>query len=156
MNLEIRQAKLYDVPAMARIERDSFEAPWSADEITKDVTAGGSGYVAVALADDERAGYAEIRMVAGEGQIYNIAIAPEFRRAGIGEALLQHLVDKAEADGCSLVTLEVRSGNAPAMELYRKMGFREVGRRRGYYAKGGEDAVLMDLDLRKVEVEVEI
>ena len=156
MKLEIRQAKLYDVPAMARIERDSFEVPWSADEITKDVTAGGSVYVAVALADDERAGYGEIRMVAGEGQIYNIAIAPEFRRAGIGEALLQHLVDKAEADGCSLVTLEVRSGNAPAMELYRKMGFREVGRRRGYYAKGVEDAVLMDLDLRKVEVEVEI
>ena len=156
MNLEIRQAKLYDVPAMARIERDSFEAPWSADEITKDVTAGGNVYVAVALADDERAGYAEIRMIAGEGQIYNIAIAPEFRREGIGEALLRHCIDKAGADGCRLVTLEVRSGNGPAMELYKKLGFREVGRRRGYYAKGGEDAVLMDLDLGKIEVEVEI
>ena len=154
MSIEIRQAKLYDVPAMARIERDSFEAPWSADEITKDVTADGNVYVAVALADDERAGYAEIRMIAGEGQIYNIAIAPEFRREGIGEALLRHLIDKADADGCSLVTLEVRSGNGPAMELYKKLGFREVGRRRGYYAKGGEDAVLMDLDLGKVEVEV--
>ncbi len=156
MIIEIRQAKLFDVPAMARIERDSFEAPWSVDEITKDVTAGGNVYVAVALADEERAGYAEIRMVAGEGQIYNIAIAPEFRREGIGEALLRHLIDKADADGCKLVTLEVRGGNAPAMELYKKLGFREVGRRRGYYAKGGEDAVLMDLDLGKVEVEVEI
>ena len=154
MILEIRQAKLYDVPAMARIERDSFEAPWSADEITRDVTAGGNVYVAVALADEERAGYAEIRMIAGEGQIYNIAIAPEFRREGIGEALLRHLIDKADADGCKLVTLEVRSGNEAAMELYKKLGFREVGRRRGYYAKGGEDAVLMDLDLGKVEVEV--
>ena len=154
MILEIRQAKLYDVPAMARIERDSFEAPWSADEITRDVTAGGNVYVAVALADEERAGYAEIRMIVGEGQIYNIAIAPEFRREGIGEALLRHLIDKADADGCKLVTLEVRSGNEAAMELYKKLGFREVGRRRGYYAKGGEDAVLMDLDLGKVEVEV--
>ncbi|MBQ3428735.1 MAG: ribosomal protein S18-alanine N-acetyltransferase [Mogibacterium sp.] len=154
MILEIRQAKLYDVPAMARIERDSFEAPWSADEITRDVTAGGNVYVAVALADEERAGYAEIRMIAGEGQIYNIAIAPEFRREGIGEALLRHLIDKADADGCKLVTLEVRSGNEAAMELYKKLGFREVGRRKGYYAKGGEDAVLMDLDLGKVEVEV--
>ena len=152
MILEIRQAKLYDVPAMARIERDSFEAPWSADEITRDVTAGGNVYVAVALADEERAGYAEIRMIAGEGQIYNIAIAPEFRREGIGEALLRHLIDKADADGCKLVTLEVRSGNEAAMELYKKLGFREVGRRKGYYAKGGEDAVLMDLDLGKVEV----
>ncbi len=154
MTLEIRQAKLYDVPAMARIERDSFEASWSADEITKDVTAGGNVYVAVALADEERAGYAEIRMIAGEGQIYNIAIAPEFRREGIGEALLRHLIDKADADGCKLVTLEVRSGNEAAMGLYKKLGFREVGRRKGYYANGGEDAVLMDLDLGKVEVEV--
>ena len=154
MNLEIRQAKLYDVPAMARIERDSFEAPWSADEITKDVTAGGNVYVAVALAGDERAGYAEIRMISGEAQIYNIAIAPEFRREGIGEALLRHCIDKAEADGCKLVTLEVRGSNEAAMELYKKLGFHEVGRRKGYY--NGEDAVLMDLDLGKVTVDVEI
>ena len=154
--IRIRQAKLYDVPAMARIERDSFGAPWSADEITKDVTAGGNVYVAVAECGEEKAGYGEIRMVAGEAQIYNIAIAPEFRRAGIGEALLRHMIDKAEADGCTFVTLEVRGGNEAAMALYHKLGFREVGRRKGYYAKGGEDAVLMDLDLRKVEVDIEI
>ena len=156
MEITTRQAKLYDVPAMARIERDSFEAPWSADEITKDVTAGGNVYVAVALADEERAGYGEIRMIAGEAQIYNIAIAPEFRREGIGEALLRHMIDTAEAAGCKLVTLEVRSSNLAAMELYRKLGFREVGRRRGYYAKGGEDAVLMDLDLEKIEIVIEV
>ena len=154
--IRIRQAKLYDVPAMARIERDSFGSPWSAEEITKDVTAGGNVYVAVAECGGEKAGYGEIRMVAGEAQIYNIATAPEFRREGIGEALLRHMIDKAEEDGCTLVTLEVRGGNEAAMALYHKLGFREVGRRKGYYAKGGEDAVLMDLDLRKVEVEVEI
>ena len=154
--IRIRQAKLYDVPAMARIERDSFGAPWSADEITKDVTAGGNVYVAVAECGEEKAGYGEIRMVAGEAQIYNIAIAPEFRRAGIGEALLRHIIDKAEADGCTIVTLEVRDGNEAAMALYHKLGFREVGRRKGYYAKGGEDAVLMDLDLGKIEITVEV
>lgn len=154
--LRIRQAKLYDVPAMSRIERDSFGSPWSAEEITKDVTAGGNVYVAVAECGDEKAGYGEVRMVAGEAQIYNIAVAPEFRREGIGEALLRHMIEKAEDDGCTLVTLEVRGGNEAAMELYHKLGFREVGRRKGYYSKGGEDAVLMDLDLRKVEIEVEI
>ena len=154
--ISIRQAKLYDVPAMARIERDSFESPWSAEEITKDVTAGGNVYVAVAECDGERTGYGEIRTVAGEAQVYNIAIAPEYRREGIGEALLRHLISKAEDDGCMLVTLEVRSSNEAAMALYTRLGFREVGRRKGYYAKGGEDAVLMDLDLRRIEVEVEI
>ena len=154
--INIRQAKLYDVPALARIERDSFGSPWSAEEITKDVTAEGSVYVAVAEYGGEKAGYGEIRTVAGEAQIYNIAIAPEFRRAGIGEALLRHMIDKAEETGCDLVTLEVRDGNEAAMALYTKLGFREVGRRKGYYAKGGEYAVLMDLDLRRIEVEVEI
>jgi len=155
-NIRIRQAKLYDVPAMARIERDSFGSPWSAEEITKDVTAGGNVYVAVAEYGEEKAGYGEIRTVAGEAQIYNIAIAPEFRREGIGAALPRHMIHRAEKDGCSLVTLEVRGGNEAAMSLYKKLGFREVGRRKGYYEKGGEDAVLMDLDLRTVEVEVEI
>lgn len=156
MDIIIRKAKLYDVPAMARIERDSFGSPWSAEEITKDVNAGGNVYVAVAECGGEKAGYGEIRNIAGEAQIYNIAIAPEFRREGIGEALLRHMIEKAEGDGCSLVTLEVRSDNDAAMALYKKLGFREVGRRKGYYAKGGEDAILMDLDLRKIEVEVEI
>ena len=156
MDIIIRKAKLYDVPAMARIERDSFGSPWSAEEITKDVNAGGNVYVAVAECGGEKAGYGEIRNIAGEAQIYNIAIAPEFRREGIGAALLRHMIEKAEGDGCSLVTLEVRSDNDAAMALYKKLGFREVGRRKGYYAKGGEDAILMDLDLRKIEVEVEI
>ena len=66
------------------------------------------------------------------------------------------MIAKAEEDGCVLVTLEVRGGNDAAMALYHKLGFCEVGRRKGYYAKGGEDAVLMDLDLRRIEVEVEI
>ena len=154
--IRIRPAKLYDVPALARIERDSFGSPWSAEEITKDVTAGGNVYVAVAEYGAEKAGYGEIRFVAGEAQIYNIVIAPEFRREGIGEALLRHMIAKAEDNGCELVTLEVRGGNEAAMALYTKLGFREVGRRKGYYAKGGEDAVLMDLNLRKIEVEIEI
>ena len=154
--IRIRPAKLYDVPALARIERDSFGSPWSAEEITKDVTAGGNVYVAVAEYGAEKAGYGEIRFVAGEAQIYNIAVAPELRREGIGEALLRHMIAKAEDNGCELVTLEVRGGNEAAMALYTKLGFREVGRRKGYYAKGGEDAVLMDLNLRKIEVEIEI
>ena len=152
--ITIRQAKLYDVPAISRIERDSFDDPWSADAITKDVTAGRGVYVAVALCGDERAGYGEIRSVAGEAQIYQIAVAPEFRRDGIGEAILRHLIETAEKDGCTLVTLEVRDGNKAAMELYRKLGFREVGRRKGYY--NGADAVLMDLDLRNIEITIEV
>lgn len=155
--IRIRQAKLYDVPAMARIERASFEDYWSPEELTKDVTCDdGSIYVAVAEIGDEKAGYADMRIVAGEAQIYNIAIAPEFRRQGIGEALLNHMVEKSEELGLDVITLEVRSGNEAAMALYEKMGFRPVGTRRGYYSKGKEDAVLMDKELGKIEVSVQV
>ena len=156
-DIEIRQAKLYDVPAMAAIERESFDSPWSADEITKDVVSkDGSIYVALALVGEERAGYADMRIITGESQIYNIAIAPEFRRQGIGEALLAHMVKKSEELGLSLITLEVRSGNEAAMALYEKMGFKKVGSRPGYYAKGSEDAVLMDKVLGETEINIDI
>ena len=157
MSDTIRQAKLYDVPALSRIEQESFDSPWSAEEITKDVTSkDGNIYVAVIESDGEKAGYAEMRMVRGEAQIYNIVIDKAFRGKGLGEMLLRHLVDKAKELGCSLITLEVRGGNEAAMELYRKLGFKEVGRRKGYYSKGGEDAVLMDLALQDIEITVEL
>ena len=148
MNEVIRQAKLYDVPAISRIEQASFDEPWSAAEITKDVTSNDSNvYVAVLESDGEKAGYAEMRTVAGEAQIYNIVIDKPFRGRGLGEMMLRHLIGRARESGCSLITLEVRGSNETAMELYSKLGFREVGKRPGYYAKGTEDAVLMDLSL---------
>ena len=157
MSETIRQAKLYDVPALSRIEQESFDSPWSADEITKDVTSkDGNIYVAVIESDGEKAGYAEMRTVAGEAQIYNIVIDRAFRGKGLGEMLLRHLIDRAKELGCSLITLEVRGGNEAAMELYHKLGFREVGRRKGYYSKGAEDAVLMDLALQDIEITVEV
>ena len=151
----IRQAKLGDVPAISRIETDSFETPWSAQEIVKDVTSGGNVYVVVSEKDGACVGFAEMRTVAGEAQIYNIAVAPEARGCGIGEALLEHLINKADESRCGVINLEVRAGNTAAIGLYKKLGFREVGRRRKYYG-GKEDAILMDLDPNQVSVEVAV
>lgn len=151
--IRIRQARLYDVPAMARIERESFDEPWSADEITKAVISGdGSVYVAVAEIGEERAGYADMRIVAGESQIYNLAVAKEFRGRGIGEALLTHMIEKSEELGLSSITLEVRATNETAISLYEKLGFVKVGMRKGYYSNGREDAVLMDKALVKIDM----
>lgn len=153
--MEIRQAKLSDVPAISRIEVESFDSPWSAKEITKDVMAGGGVVFVVAIEGSKCLGFAEMRCVAGEAQIYNIAVDAEARGHGVGEALFRGLIERAEARGCDTVNLEVRAGNDAAMGLYKKLGFREVGRRPKYY-DGKEDAVLMDLDLRKVEIEVQL
>ena len=163
--LRIRQARLSDVPALARIERDSFVSPWSAEEITRDVAFNDRSYVAVAEIDGEPVGYADMWLVAGEAQLYNIVVDPAYRGNEIGMKLLSHMFGVA-ARTCGVMNLEVRHSNVPAISLYRKSGFRKVGERKGYYRDNGEDAVLMDRDLSEedensgdgndLEVEIEV
>ena len=145
--LSIRPARLYDVPALARIERQSFTSPWSADAITHDVIENERAFVAVAELDGVTAGYADMWIIADEAQLYNIAISPEFRGRGIGSILLRYMAEKAEEAGCRILLLEVRRSNIPAISMYRKNGFKESGLRKGYYAEDAEDAVLMDKEI---------
>ena len=86
-------------------------------------------------------------IIADEAQLYNIAIAPEFRGRGIGSILLRYMAEKAEEAGCKVLLLEVRRSNTPAITMYRKNGFKESGLRKGYYAEEAEDAVLMDKEI---------
>ncbi|MBQ6456973.1 MAG: ribosomal protein S18-alanine N-acetyltransferase [Mogibacterium sp.] len=145
--LSIRPAKIYDVPALARIERESFAHPWSAEQITRDIVANDRAFVAVAVLDGEPVGYADMWIVAGEAQLYNIAVAPEYRGAGIGSILMKYMAKTAARAGCRTMTLEVRRSNEPAISMYRKGGFRDSGIRKGYYADNKEDAVLMDREI---------
>ena len=163
--LTIRPARLYDVPAIARIERASFTHPWSAEEITRDVIENERAFVAVAELDGETAGYADMWIIADEAQLYNIAVAPEFRGRGIGSIILRYMAEKAESMGCAVMLLEVRRSNVPAVSMYRREGFRESGIRKGYYAEDYEDAILMDKEIKAghaetvsddLEVDIEI
>ena len=145
--LTIRQAKLFDVPAMARIERESFVHPWSAEEITRDVAVNDRAYVAVAEMNGEICAYADMWIARGEAQLYNIVVDPAYRGMGIGEILLRCMAQKAAYFGCTSMTLEVRRSNIPAINMYHRKGFRDVGVRRGYYDDNKEDAILMDMDI---------
>ena len=145
-DIVIRRAEERDVPAISMIEEASFETPWSVREIARDVALGDSTCFIVASEEGDVIGFSEMRLVAGEAQIYNIAVAPESRGRGAGESLLRYQIDKAKESGCSVVDLDVRAGNTAALALYKKAGFKEVGRRKDYYGPD-KDAVLMDLDL---------
>ena len=144
--LRIRQARLSDVPALARIERDSFVSPWSAEDITRDVAFNEKSYVAVAEINGEPVGYADMWLIAGEAQLYNIVVDPAYRGNEIGFRLMSHMISIASRT-CKVINLEVRHSNVPAISLYLKSGFRQVGERKKYYRDNGEDAVLMDRDL---------
>jgi len=77
----------------------------------------------------------------------NLAVAPEFQRKGVGQALLDWLSTEARANGAARITLEVRATNFAAQELYRRDGYTAVAIRRGYYQDTGEDALVMLRDL---------
>ncbi|PWH12201.1 MAG: ribosomal-protein-alanine N-acetyltransferase [Anaerolineae bacterium] len=86
--------------------------------------------------------------VAGEGEIANVAVHPQFWRQGVGRALLQTALHQAALLGLKRILLEVRASNQPAQHLYRSFGFIEDGRRPRYYSNG-EDAILMSLRLNQ-------
>jgi ribosomal-protein-alanine N-acetyltransferase len=97
--------------------------------------------------DGERImGFAGFWIMADEAHITTIATREVFRRQGIGELLLQSIIDMAKQRAARIVTLEVRASNTAAQQLYAKYGFNRVGLRRGYYTDNREDAVIMSTD----------
>lgn len=93
------------------------------------------------------AGYIVARETAGELHINNVAVRAEYRRRGIGAALLNRVLDEARRRKANAVFLEVRSANHAAQTLYEKCGFRAIARRADYYSEPREDAVVMSLVL---------
>ena len=132
------------LPQVAALEQVCFPAdPWSENLFRAALENPGA---AVLLAEEDGAvlGYAVLSAVLDEGNLDNIAVAPEYRRRGVADALLGALTGLGR-ECLALLTLEVRASNAPAIALYEKHGFRPVGRRRNYYSDPREDAVLMTL-----------
>jgi ribosomal-protein-alanine N-acetyltransferase len=91
-------------------------------------------------------GFSGFWMMMKEAHIIAIGVRDGYRQLGIGEALLIATIELAQILNCNIVTLEVRASNAIAQELYKKYGFRVVGRRPRYYSSDGEDAIIMSTD----------
>jgi len=102
-----------------------------------------SCWVVRAGAPPRTLGWAVCQRIEGEAEVLRLGVRPAWRGKGWGRALLRGLLDRLHADGAHRIFLEVRAGNAAAQALYRAAGFRETGRRSGYYANPPEDAVLM-------------
>ncbi len=142
----IRPARPADTARILPIERRCFSDPWSLAAI-EDALAFPLGLGLVAERDREIGGYLVARAVAGEGEILNLAVAPEHRRAGLGGRLLEAGLEALTRRGVREVYLEVRDGNAAARALYQRQGFAAVGRRASYYRNPVEDAIVLRLSL---------
>ncbi|MDT8307201.1 MAG: ribosomal protein S18-alanine N-acetyltransferase [Anaerolineae bacterium] len=145
--------RLDDLDAVMAIEAVSFPTPWPRSGYEHELTANANAHYAVLLGPaDEIIGYAGQWLVAGEGHISIMAVAPAWRRRGLGELLLSSMIAQAEEAGAGRILLEVRTGNRTALALYRKYHFEVVGRRHRYYRDTGEDALLMTLELDRPRV----
>ena len=140
---QVRAAELADVPALASIEPRCFSDPWSAAGFREMLSA---PYIMGLIAEGKPrtiAGYLVARVIDTEGEILNLAVAPESRRKGIGALLLESALVALRKQGVEAVFLEVRISNQAAINLYLAKGFRPIGQRHGYYRRPVEDAMVL-------------
>ena len=130
------------VGAVAKLEAMCFSCPWSENAISGELTNPLSLWI-VAVDNDCVAGYVGSQSVMGEADMMNIAVAPEYRRQGIAESLVNALISQLKSNDVHCLTLEVRASNDPAIALYQKLGFLQVGRRPNYYTAPKEDALIL-------------
>ena len=142
----IRKMQLDDVKAIAELEKVCFSDPWSENSIASELN-NRLSYWLVAEIDGNVAGYVGSQSVLDGADMMNLAIAPEYRRQGIGQALVTALIDYLQQNGIIALLLEVRASNDPAIALYRSLGFEQIGRRPNYYHHPREDALIMRKEL---------
>ena len=130
-----------DVPFISRLEEETFSMPWSADSFLEMISKEDARYY-VAEEDGRILGGCGVLMIAGEGNITNVVIAPEARNQGIGTEMLRHLLAEGDREGLAAYTLEVRVSNAAAIHVYEKLGFESAGIRPGFYERPVEDAMI--------------
>ncbi|WP_072336948.1 MULTISPECIES: ribosomal protein S18-alanine N-acetyltransferase [unclassified Paenibacillus] len=144
-----REMRVEDIPAICRIEKESFTTPWTAAAFHNELTNNQFAKYMVLEYDGEIAGYGGMWLIMEEAHVTNIAIGAAYRGRKLGEKLLTEMQKSASLLGAERMTLEVRPSNEVALGLYAKKGFRSVGVRRGYYTDNQEDALIMWADLPK-------
>lgn len=132
-----------DVDEAYEIEKSSFITPWSKKEFENEITQNKMAIYVVALIGDEIVGYGGMWHVITEGHITNVAIKENYRKMGVGDLIVKHLIKIATEKEMIGLTLEVRVGNESAKKLYYKNGFVEEGIRKNYYEDTNEDAIIM-------------
>ena len=140
MRIEIMNSSHVD--QIAQLEKLCFSDPWSVNSIASELD-NKLAFWLVATEADRVAGYIGSQTVMDETDMMNVAVHPDYRRKGIAEALINDLVENLKKMGSHCLTLEVRASNAPAITLYEKLGFTEIGRRKNYYRNPREDALIL-------------
>ena len=140
--MEIIKMNESHVSQIAELEKLCFSDAWSENSIRSELSNKLSLWL-VAVDGDCVAGYIGSQTVLGWADMMNLCVNPDYRRQGIGEKLTLELERQLREEKVECLTLEVRVSNAPAITLYEKLGFKQVGKRPRYYEKPREDALIL-------------
>ena len=154
--VRIREMKADDLPGVLEVEKACFSEPWSEKVYRATLLLDYTSYYVAEITETglsplfEEAGLSGSRIVgtiglkniAGEGEVTNVAVLPSWRSRGIAGRLMERLLSEAAEAGIDTCTLEVRAGNVPAIRLYESFGFALEGRRRDFYDRPREDALI--------------
>lgn len=135
------------IPGAAELEKLCFAEPWSAKSLEL-LTNDGIGVGMVCRKDGIVCAYGGMLVAVDEGQITNIATHPDFRRMGYGKAVVESLIKYAKNNRLESISLEVRESNKAAIHLYSDLGFKVEGKRKDFYTKPTEAALVMVLRVK--------
>ncbi len=150
--VQIRPMIMEDVPAVAALEAKIFSDAWSEKLYRETLESGRYDCWVLEIAESDENGLAKKATLAGyfcgqvildEAEVHRIAVDPSMRGRGYGQVLLEDFLHRMRGAGVVTVLLEVRAGNVPAIGLYVKNGFAEIGVRKGYYQNPKEDARIL-------------
>ena len=153
----IRKMTSEDIPAAVQIEKQCFSLPWSEKSFEDSIQREDTIFLVcedVDMAGGEDAlptivGYMGLYVSFDEANVTNVAVSPNYRKKGYGEALVLAAKKTAQDAGVEKIFLEVRVSNTPAISLYKKQGFEELGIRKKFYEHPVEDAYIMMCDLNQ-------
>ncbi len=147
--MKIREMTIKDCDRVSEIEKATFSMPWSRDNFEGSILQ--ENYCLLVTVsdddDDDIMGYCCFYYVLDEAEIPNVCVRKDCRGQGIAYKMMNELIKKAKSFEVRDMYLEVRVSNEPARSLYRKLGFRDVGLRKGFYELPKEDAVIMRLNI---------
>ena len=133
---------------LAEIERLTFSDPWS-EKAFKDSLLSPFSHFFVFVENGKAIGYAGLYAISGEGSVTNVATHPSARGRGVARALLKRMMEEARTLSLEFISLEVRESNEVARHLYESLGFEAMGKRKNFYSKPREDAIVMNYFLKK-------
>ena len=143
----IREMTFDDIASAVQIEKECFSLPWSEKSFRDSIERDDTLFLVCEECLEENVkvvtGYIGMYISFDEGNITNVAVSPLYRKKGYGEALVFTAKEKAKEKQVEKIFLEVRVSNAPAISLYKKMGFEDLGVRKNFYDHPREDAGIM-------------